>query len=61
MGKRIKWLNDAEADLIREGRLDFTTFFSPVHIQSSENEKLISKDELIYAYRQLEKKRLAAI
>lgn len=32
MGKRIKWLNDTEADLIREKKLDYTSFFSPIHV-----------------------------
>jgi hypothetical protein len=51
MGKRIKWFNDIEADQIREGKLDYSTFFSPIHLQSSESEKLITKENLIQAYR----------
>jgi hypothetical protein len=58
MGKRIKWFNDTEADQIREGKLDYSTFFSPIHLQSAESEKLITKENLIQAYRQLEATRL---
>jgi hypothetical protein len=66
MGKRVKWLNDAEADQIREGRLDYTAFYSPVHVTGnigagSDNEKALTKEELLHTYRQLEKTRLAAI
>jgi hypothetical protein len=32
MGKRIKWLNDVEAEQIRNGVLDYTLFFSMVHM-----------------------------
>jgi hypothetical protein len=61
MGKRIKWLNDQEADQIREGKLDYTVFYSPVHMQLAENEKYVSKEELLHSYKQLERTRLAAI
>jgi hypothetical protein len=60
MGKRIKWLNDQEADQIREGKLDYTVFYSPVHI-NGDNEKYVSKEELLHSYKQLERTRLAAI
>ena len=56
MGKRIKWLNDAEADLIRESKLDYSQFYSPVH--SSVDDQQGSKEELMQAFKQLEKTRL---
>jgi hypothetical protein len=61
MGKRIKWLNDVEAEQIRNGVLDYTLFFSIVHMTGDDGVKFESKDEMMYAFHQIEATRLQAL
>ena len=51
MGKRIKWLNEAECAEIRNGTVDYITYMSQTHLQQNDRDRVLSRDQLLSKYR----------
>lgn len=61
MGKRIKWLSEAEQESIRNGSLDYCKYYSPDFLSENDSDRLLRREDLIEKYRVTEKKRSAMI
>jgi len=57
MGKRVKYLSEAECASIKSGTLDYVNYFSPEHLPPEDLDAVSSKVALQIKYRQIETKR----
>jgi len=54
MGKRIKWLNEAECAEIRNGAVDYITYMSQTHVQQNDRDKALSREQLHSKFRNID-------
>ena len=61
MGKRIKWLSEAECSDIRNGKVDYINYFSPQNLQPNEKDRQLSREQLQAKYRGIDYNRLQTL
>ena len=58
MGKRVKWFSQLECEQIRNGQLDYVSFFTLSHLQQGDADLNLSYQDLLQKYRNIDRHRV---